>query len=133
MKKVQGRVTVSSSNMTARCITKKMKASVMLRIHTKKTQKLVIEMKSRLLTRCRESSDSEGGEATLTMKRNIRFVKMQHCIYTTLLRHYLKDSPMARAAAQCAHGKHFSLTSPCHLHLLRHDAASSAEALLMSL
>ena len=69
MKEVQGRVTLSSSNMTARCITKKMKASVMLRIHTKKTQKLVIEMKSRLLTRCRESSDFEGGEATLTMKR----------------------------------------------------------------
>ena len=69
MKEVQGRVTLSSSNMTARCITKKMKASVMLRIHTKKTQKLVIEMKSRLLTRCRESSDSEGGEAYLTMKR----------------------------------------------------------------
>jgi hypothetical protein len=63
MKEVQGRVTLSSSNMTARCITKKMKASVMLRIHTKKTRKLVIEIKSRLLTRCRESSDSEGGEA----------------------------------------------------------------------
>jgi hypothetical protein len=64
MKEVQGRAPLSSSNMTARCITKKMKASVILRIPTKKTRKLVIEMKSRLLTRCRESSDSGGGEAT---------------------------------------------------------------------
>jgi hypothetical protein len=64
MKEVQGRAPLSSSNMIARCITKKMKASVILRIPTKKTRKLVIEMKSRLLTRCRESSDSGGGEAT---------------------------------------------------------------------
>ena len=64
MKEVQGRAILSSSNMTARCNTDKMKASVMLRIRTKKTQKLVMEMKNRLLTRCRESSDSEGGEAT---------------------------------------------------------------------